>query len=73
MQEIQACAKRKDIMFYFASLITSALCSKHGVKDKETDEITNPKATFDRNSLQVFMKPKARQQAWQASLRLKEM
>lgn len=49
MQEIQACGRKKEGMMYFSCLIT-ALCIKQGVKEKVTDEINNPKASFDRRS-----------------------
>lgn len=57
MQEIQACARKKDGMLYFPCLIT-ALCVKQGVRDRDTDEISNPKVGFDRTALQLLMRPR---------------
>lgn len=57
MQEIRACGRKKDGMLYFPCPITT-LCTKQGVKERYTDEISNPKAGFDRNALQLLMKPK---------------
>ena len=39
-QEIQTCSKKKEGMLYFLFLII-ALCTKHGVQDKEIDEARN--------------------------------
>lgn len=50
VQEIKACAGKKDGMLYLPCLIT-ALCLKHGLQHNKTDEVCSSPATFDKTSL----------------------
>lgn len=44
-------------MMYFPGLISN-LCKRHGVPQKETDEICHPQEAFDKTSIQKLIKPK---------------
>ncbi|KAI5423985.1 hypothetical protein KIW84_030271 [Lathyrus oleraceus] len=65
-QEIHVCAKKTDGMLYFPSLNT-ALCKRHEVPDKPTDDICNPKVRFDKAVVLNLLNAKGIKRKFEAS------